>query len=227
MKTLNTVFRNLNWSYLINLLMWVVPALICVSVHETFHGLASYVLGDKTAKQQKRISLNPLRHIDPIGLIMLVVFRVGWAKPVSVDMRNFKKPKRDMALTALAGPLSNMLLSGLLLFIIGLLFRALITGTVGKTALEFLRMTATLSMFLGIFNLIPIPPLDGSKILLAFLPDSAYQKLMRYERYGMFLIIALMLSGILGKPLDMVFTFVLEKLSVFTQAGYYLAGLFK
>ena len=173
METLNTVFRNLNWSYLINLLMWVVPALICVSVHEAFHGLASYVLGDKTAKRQKRISLNPLRHIDPIGLIMLVVFRVGWAKPVSVDMRNFKNPKRDMALTALAGPLSNMLLSCLLLFIIGLLFRALIIGAVGKTALAFLRMTATLSMFLGIFNLIPIPPLDGSKILLSFLPDSA------------------------------------------------------
>jgi Zn-dependent protease len=192
------------------------------------HGLAAYFLGDKTAQQQKRISLNPLRHIDPIGLLMLIVFRFGWAKPVSVDMRNFKNPKRGMALSALAGPVSNILLSCLLFFIIGLLFRALYTqtGSAGNLLLEFLDMTARLSIFLGVFNLIPIPPLDGSKVLFAFLPDSAYAKLMAYERYGMFLLIALMLSGVLGGPLNRLFAVMLNWLNVFTQAGYSLAGLF-
>ena len=156
------VMRNLDWSYLVDLLVSVIPALLCITVHEMCHGLMAYKLGDNTAATQGRLSLNPLRHIDPMGLLMLVVFKFGWARPVSVDMRNFRHPKRDMALTALAGPVSNVLLACVVLFLRGMLTRALLGSAAGLKVLELLDLTAYLSVCLGIFNLIPIPPLDGS-----------------------------------------------------------------
>ena len=94
------VFRNLDWSYLTNLVYSIVPALICIIIHEMSHSFVAYKLGDRTSERQGRLSLNPLRHIDPLGLLMLAAFRFGWAKPVSVNMYNFKRPKRDMAITA-------------------------------------------------------------------------------------------------------------------------------
>ena len=165
MNDIRKIVAGLDWSYLTGLALSVIPALICISVHEMAHGLASYMLGDQTAKRQKRISLNPLRHIDPIGLFMLVVFKFGWAKPVSVDMRSFKNPKRDMALTALAGPAANILLACFVLFVRGFLYVPLMRQ---EMILDFFETTAVLSVYLGIFNLIPIPPLDGSKILFRF-----------------------------------------------------------
>lgn len=189
------VIKNLDWSYLYGLIFSAVPALICVVFHEISHGLAAYALGDVTAKAQGRLSLNPLRHIDVWGLLMLIVFHFGWAKPVSVNMFNFKNPKRDMAITALAGPVSNIILASIMLFFYGLLFRPLSATAAGMTALKLMNSTAYLSVCLGIFNLIPIPPLDGSKVLFSILPDEYYMKLMRYERYGMVLLMAVVLSG--------------------------------
>lgn len=217
MDDFRKIIAGLDWSYLSNILLSVIPALICITVHEMSHGLASYLLGDQTAKSQRRISLNPLRHIDPIGLLMLVVFRFGWAKPVSVDMRNFKNPKRDMALTALAGPFSNILLACLLLFIRGFLYVPLIRQTV---ILDFLSTTAVLSIYLGLFNLIPVPPLDGSKVLFSFLPERVYGKLMRYERYGMIILIVLLMSGIMHQPLNAALGAVLRKLEFLTIGGF-------
>ena len=200
MTSFGSVLRSLDWSYLTDLLIQLIPALLCIMIHEICHGAAAYALGDRTAATQGRLSLNPLHHVDWFGLLMLAVFHFGWAKPVSVDMRNFKHPKRDMAITALAGPASNFLLAALALFLCGVLWRDLYAGGAGRFVIRLLQYMAILSISLGLFNLIPIPPLDGSKVLFSFLPDRAYVRLMVLERYGMFLLMALVL--ILNRAFD-------------------------
>jgi Zn-dependent protease len=169
---------------------------LCITIHESSHAIAAYALGDPTARTQKRISLNPFRHIDPFGLIMLALFHFGWAKPVSVDPSRFKNPKRGMALTALAGPVSNFLLAGLCYLLILALAKAELPSgfyRYGGIIFNLLYTTMSMSIGLGLFNLIPFPPLDGSKVLFAFLPDRYYFKIMRYERYGMLALIVIML----------------------------------
>ena len=191
MTSFGSVLRSLDWSYLTDLLIQIIPAILCIMIHEICHGAAAYALGDRTAATQGRLSLNPLHHVDWFGLVMLAIFHFGWAKPVSVDMRNFKHPKRDMAITALAGPASNFLLAALALFLYGLFWRDLYPSGAGRFFIRLMQYMAILSISLGLFNLIPIPPLDGSKVLFSFLPARASARLMVLERYGMFLLLAL------------------------------------
>ena len=198
MQYLTNLFRAIDISSLRDMAVRLVAVLICLTVHETCHGLAALALGDPTAKRMHRLSLNPLRHIDWFGFAMLALAGFGWAKPVPVDPSYFKKPKLGMALTALAGPASNLLLALALLLATRLLFSV----TSSAFLLELLVRTAILSVGLGIFNLIPIPPLDGSKVLFALLPDRQYALLMRYERYGMFLLLALVMLGAGGSFLS-------------------------
>ena len=173
--------------------------LLCLTVHETCHGLAAYALGDPTAKSMHRLSLNPLHHIDWYGLAMMFAAGFGWAKPVPVDPRYFKKPKQGMAVTALAGPVSNFLLAVLLILISKAIYLYAPYTAVWDAVFTFCLYTAApLSIGLGLFNLLPIPPLDGSKVLGVLLPDEAYSKLMRYERYGILLLLALSLLGVTG-----------------------------
>lgn len=220
---LNQVFSKMDWTYLLSIALSIIPAIICIVVHEMCHGFAAYKLGDRTAATQGRLSLNPLKHIDPLGLLMLVVFRFGWAKPVSVDMRNFKNPKRDMAITALAGPLSNIILASVVLFFYGLFYRSLAGSSFGRQVIQLLIQTAYLSVCLGIFNLIPIPPLDGSKILFAILPNNLYNLLMRYERYGFIILTALVVfTDVLNAPITNVSTAVYEGLSPIADFAYNL-----
>lgn len=220
------IFRNLDWTVLLDLALSVIPILICITVHECCHGLCALSLGDDTAKRAGRLSLNPIKHFDAVGFIMMLVVHFGWAKPVPVDMRRFKNPKLGMAATALAGPVSNILLAILMLFIYGLLNGALVETTVGLYVLYAIRLTATLSVSLGIFNLIPVPPLDGSKVLFAFLPQRWYYTLMRYEKYGSLVMIVLVLTGVLPKPLSAAVNWVFGGLTVFARLGRALAGLF-
>ena len=198
--------QNMDWSGLIDLLMQVAAVLLCLTIHETCHGLAAYALGDPTAKRMHRLSLNPLRHIDPFGALMMLVVGFGWAKPVPVDMRYFKHPKSGMALTALAGPASNFLLATVALLIASLLWNTQAVfysdGAAPVYLLMFLIQVAVLSVGLGLFNLIPVSPLDGSKILFSFLPDRWYYTILRYERYVMVLVIALVWLGVFDKPLS-------------------------
>lgn len=155
----------------------------------------AYKLGDNTAKNAGRLTLNPIKHIDIPGLIMLAIFKFGWAKPVPINMNNFKKPRMGMALTALAGPVSNFLLAVVAMLIYGLLYKSLIlAGGVGEFVLETFFYIAYISCALAVLNIIPIPPLDGSKVLFSFLPDHIYYKLMRYERFGMILLFILILT---------------------------------
>ena len=145
----------------------VAASLLCITFHETCHGLVAYWLGDPTAKRAGRLTLNPLRHIDIGGLLMMALFRFGWAKPVPVDMRYFKHPKRDMALTAAAGPLSNVLLAYLAVLLYGVF--AYWYYFSGSTAVYvfalFFYYVEIISAGLAVFNLFPIPPLDGSRAL--------------------------------------------------------------
>jgi Zn-dependent protease len=195
----------LNFDSVISGAMIVIAALLSITFHETCHGLVAYWLGDPTAKQSGRLTLNPLRHVDLVGLAMLVIFRFGWAKPVPVDARNFRHPKRDMVLTALAGPVSNLVLAlgaMILAWIFRLLFSVYAAPEVAWYLPLLLEYIAVVSIGLAVFNIIPISPLDGSKVLLAFLPTRVYMKWMRYEQYGMFVLLALLLLGILDGPLQ-------------------------
>lgn len=207
------IWDGLDWSYLTDYLPYVIAALICIPLHETCHGLVAYKLGDPTAKQVGRLTLNPFKHIDWVGLVMMVIFHVGWAKPVPVNPRYFKNPKRDMAITAIAGPASNLLLALVILLIYGFFYYPLyFAGTVGNFVMDVLVTTAYLSTSLAIFNLIPISPLDGSKVLYSVLSDEAYFKVLRYERFGMILMVILVATGLLGTPLSKATGFVFDKL---------------
>ncbi len=186
---LQTFWEQFNWAGLLTALQQLLGVLLCLTVHETCHGLAAYALGDPTAKAMHRLSFNPLHHIDWLGLAAMLACGFGWAKPVPVDMRYFKNSKTGMAVTALAGPVSNFALSLLLLFLASLLVRFGHAAAFTLWLLSFLLITAQLSIGLGLFNLIPIPPLDGSKVLFALLPPKAYMTLMRYERFGMLVLL--------------------------------------
>ncbi len=220
-------------SALVSLVSQVVAALICIIFHECAHGFAADRLGDHTARHRGRLSWNPLRHIDPFGLLMMVVAGVGWAKPVPVNPNNFKHPKRGMALTALAGPVANFLLAIICLLIgngLIILGQRIVAGTVASSVFLFfyrliLRMSV-LNVGLALFNLIPIPPLDGAKVLFSFLPDQVYFKVMQYERYIMlvlFLVVAV--GGVFDDPLNTCIRQVLRWLCTLTGFPASMLGL--
>ena len=176
---------------------------LCLTVHEVSHGLAAYALGDPTAKSMHRLSLNPLRHIDWFGLAMMFIAGFGWAKPVPVDPRYFKKPKQGMALTALAGPVANLLLAVLLIAISESIYLFAPDSLLWSKLFTFcLYFAAPLSIGLGLFNLLPIPPLDGSKVAAVLLPDRTYLRLMRYEHHGILVLLLLSWIGVTGGLID-------------------------
>lgn len=196
---LQNLFQALDVASLQDAALRVLAVFLCLTVHETCHGLAAYGLGDPTAKSMHRLSLNPLRHIDWFGLVMMFAAGFGWAKPVPVDPRYFEKPKQGMAITALAGPASNFLLAILAIGISKAIYLyAPYTAAWDMIFFFFLYTVAPLSIGLGLFNLLPIPPLDGSKVLAVLLPDRAYIQLMRYERYGMIVLLLLSWFGLTG-----------------------------
>ncbi|MBQ7681993.1 MAG: site-2 protease family protein [Oscillibacter sp.] len=189
---LQNLLESLDFTSLRAALIRVAAVVLCLSVHESAHGLAALSLGDPTARNLHRLSLNPLRHIDWFGLAMMFVAGFGWAKPVPVDPRYFRNPKWGMALTSLAGPASNFLLA----VVSVLLARVFMNNT--PLLLFFGSTVPVLSLGLGVFNLIPFPPLDGSKVLAAFLPDALYVRWMRYEQFGMLILLAVIWLGLDG-----------------------------
>ena len=209
MHYFSNLWAALDFGSMLDMVLRLAAVLLCLTVHETCHGLAAYALGDPTARRAHRLSLNPLRHIDWFGLLMMFAAGFGWAKPVPVNPNYFKKPKQGMALTALAGPVSNFLLALLTLLAARIFCDVAAYSETNQRILDFLLMVAVLSIGLGLFNLVPIPPLDGSKVLFAVLPDRAYDWLMRNERYGMLLLFALVFfdvgSNALSKTIQWVF----------------------
>lgn len=197
------------------ILLSVPAALISIAVHESAHGYVSYKQGDPTARNLGRITLNPLKHFDIMGFICMVLFRVGWAKPVPVNPRYYKNPRRGMAITAAAGPVSNIIMAfiGVIGYeLVGLIsFREMNTAYyICVTIYMFFQVFASLNVFLAIFNLIPVPPFDGSRIAYIFMPPKAYFGIMKYERYIMLGMIAILWLGVLDTPLDFLSTSILN-----------------
>lgn len=180
-------------------------------LHEFAHAWSAYKLGDGTAKMMGRLSLNPMVHIDWFGAAMIMAFGFGWARPVPVNMRNFSSPKWGMALTSLAGPLSNLIagfISRTVYHLLILLFStvALPSGTlltVMQIVVYLFYFLSEINVGLAVFNLLPVPPLDGSRILTAILPDQVYYKIMQYERIIMIVLMVLLFTGVFTLPLSL------------------------
>ena len=218
-SAVKSIWEGFDFSYILSIIQSLIPALVCITLHELSHGYTAYLLGDDTAKSRGRLTLNPIKHMDVMGLLMMLVFHVGWAKPVPVNMYKFKNPKRGMALTALAGPMSNLVIAVVFMFVSGLLYIPLYSSGVGYFFLGMLQLTAYISVGLGLFNLIPIPPLDGSKVLFSLMSDEKYYKLMRYERYGSILMLILVASGVIGRPLSSLISKTIYGLTPVAQFG--------
>ena len=173
-------------------------------LHEFAHALIAVKLGDDTPRLRGRLTINPMAHIDKRGALMIFLFGFGYAKPVEVRMRRFKKPKRDMALVALAGPVSNVLQSLVLLFIYNALryFGTANDNTMMIYMGMFFLYAAVINVNLAVFNFLPVPPLDGSRLATALLPTKYYYKIMQYERYIMIGLFVLLFTGILTTPLS-------------------------
>lgn len=186
--------------------VWVVPVLLAITVHEVSHGWIARKLGDNTAFMLGRLTLNPLKHVDPMGtivipgllLLMQAGFIFGYAKPVPINWKNLRQPKRDMALVAVAGPVSNLLMAigWALLIRVGLLL--------GETGMALVLMGVagiTINIILMVLNLLPLPPLDGGRVMTGLLPGPWAYKFSRIEPYGFFILIALLVTGVLGMVL--------------------------
>ena len=186
----------------------IIPLLLAISLHEAAHGWAADKLGDATARMLGRLTANPLKHIDPVGtvlvpIIMFVVlgFAFGWAKPVPVDMRNFKNPHKDMALVALAGPMANLSMAVLWTLLLVFSMKILPQGILANMLEVMANIGVVINLILMTLNLLPIPPLDGGRVLSGVLPPNLADSYNQIEPFGMWIIIFLLATGILGKIL--------------------------
>ena len=198
---------------ILDVLITVVAATLSITIHEVSHGFAAYKCGDNTAKAYGRLSLNPLKHIDWFGAICLVFFKFGWAKPVPVNQYNFKNRKVGIILVSLAGPLSNFIMA----FIAFLLASMMVVTSYGTHLIAtFLITLVYLNIGLGVFNLIPIPPLDGSKIVAEFLKGGTKYRYLSIERYGSLILLLVFAIG----PINNIFSSFLGFFQGLVLSGY-------
>lgn len=200
--------------FLQTLILMVPALLLAVTIHEVAHGLVADRLGDPTARLAGRLTLNPLPHIDPVGALAFVLAGFGWAKPVPVNAHNLRHPIRDMAWVAAAGPISNFIVAFLGLIALVLVRRLSNAPLIAEPLVGMLRYVYSFNLALGIFNLIPLPPLDGGHFLPYFFPRSSWTLLHQLEQYGPFILLLLLITGAIGYVVAPVFHFV---------SGIYLA----
>lgn len=192
-------------------LLRALVVLIAIPFHEAAHALVSHWLGDDTAVRAGRLSLNPMRHFDPLGALCMLIGGVGWAKPVGVNPYRYKNPKVGMAVSAAAGPVSNFLLAwGSMILYKCAVYSGLVNSVPAVTL--FLYYMVAMNLSLAVFNLIPVPPFDGSRIFLLFLPQRLYFKAMQYERQIMLIVLLLVFFGVLNTPLSIVVNFMWDRL---------------
>jgi len=194
----------------------VISLLISIPVHESAHAWVSYKLGDPTAKRLGRISLNPMRHFDLMGSLSMLLFGIGWAKPVPVDPRYYHNKRLGMAISSFAGPVSNIILAYISLALFKLLLPLSLKSNLAYFAVYILLYLCRINIVLGVFNMIPIPPFDGSKIVMLLLPEKIYFKVLAYERYIFLGVMLLLFTGVLSRPLSYVTNAVFNLLDIST-----------
>lgn len=195
-------------SMILSLLLSLPGLLLALTVHEFAHGYAALKMGDHTAEYSGRLSLNPLHHLDVIGTLCLLVFHFGWAKPVPINPNNFRNPKKGIIVVSLAGPFANFLLALVFGFVLGAIVTFMPGGELRTFLYTVVNYCVVLNVGLMVFNLIPVPPLDGSKVLLEFLPYRARYYAYRYERYIGLIFLALLYFGILSPVLGFLSSYV-------------------
>ncbi len=198
--------------------------MLTLPIHEWAHAFTAVKLGDPTPRFQGRLSLNPFAHIDWLGAACILLFGWGWAKPVQINARYFKNPKVGMAITALAGPVSNVIVAFVALFLAAVVKNLLLYSVFCIYVYYFLYYLAQINISLAVFNFIPIPPLDGSRLLSAFLPNKQYYTLMRYERYLFFAVLALIWLGVLDVPISFLSGKLMSGLTFLAELPFMLFG---